>query len=172
MTKLLRHLSPYAQAMAAGILLLAGVLVLEVALLDFSSASTTLADDSGMEDGVMAATAAPGSGAVTMPPLPTYRELQARPLFIETRRPPPRQTGGTATQRVDPGTKWKLTAVIVAGEDSHVFVQGIRDKSVRRLDAGQSLDGWIVREITPQYVTLASGDQESRLELRKEADEK
>ena len=92
---------------------------------------------------------------------------------METRRPAPRDTGDkTATQRIDLGTKWKLTGVIMAGEDSHVVVQGLRDNTVRRLDAGQMLDGWVVSEITPEHVTFTSGDQASRLELRKETDEK
>lgn len=172
MTKLLRHLSPYAQVMTAGILVLAGIIVLEIVFLDFSAAGVRLAGEGGPGAAAAAPAAAPGSDVVSIPPLPTYRELLTRPLFMETRRPAPRATAAQTAQRVDPGTKWKLTGIIVAGADSHVFVQGIRDNTIRRLDAGQVLDGWRVSEITPQYVTFTSGDQESRLELRKEADEK
>lgn len=172
MTRLLRHLTPYSQIMIAGILVLTGIIVLEAALLDLSAAAATNASEDYAGDGPEAATAAPGFDVVSIAPLPTYRELLARPLFMETRRPAPRQTGGTAAQRVDPDRNWKLTAVIVAGEDSHVFVQGIRDKSIRRLKAGDKLDGWVVSEITPQYVTFSSAGQEATLELRKEADQR
>jgi len=171
MTRLLRHLSPYAQALTAGILVLAGLIILEVAMLDFNSATATPGSGGNTEEGAMTVASAPAIGVVSIPPLPTYQELRTRPLFMQTRRPVPRQTGGPAAQRVDPGTKWKLTAIIVAGDDSHVFVQGIRDKAMRRLDAGQVLDGWTVSEIAPQYVTFTSGEAESRLELRKEADQ-
>lgn len=171
MTRLLRHLTPYSHAMMAGILVLAGIIVMEVAFLDFTSATMTVAGEGDAAESADSATSAPEVDAVSIPPLPTYRELQARPLFMETRRPAPRQAGATAARRVDPGTKWKLTGIVVAGEDSHVFVQGIRDKAVRRLDMGQILDGWVISEITPQYVILIAGDEESRLELRQEADE-
>jgi len=172
MKKLLRHLSPYAQVMTAGLLVLAGVIVLEVAFLDLRAASVTLVEEGDTGDTAAAPVTSAGGDVVSIPPLPTYRELRTRPLFTETRRPPPRAAAGQPVQRVDPGTKWKLTAIIVAGADSHVFVQGIRDNTIRRLDAGQMLDGWRVSEITPQYVKLTSGDHESRLELRKEANGK
>jgi hypothetical protein len=171
MTRLLRHLSPYAQVMTGGILVLASVIVLEIAWLDFGAASATLAGDSDTGDTAVAP-AAGGADVVSIPPLPTYRELLTRPLFMETRRPVPRATAAQTARRIDPGTQWKLTAIIVAGEDSHVFVQGLRDNTIRRLDSGQMLDGWRVSEITPQYVTFTAGDQESRLELRQEADPK
>jgi hypothetical protein len=51
-------------------------------------------------------------------------------------------------------------------------LQGIRDKSIRRLKAGDKLDGWVVSEIMPQYVTFTSAGQEATLELRKEADQR
>ena len=173
MTKLLRHLSPYSQFVLAGILVLAGIVVLEIALLDFDSAAMPADEGSAAEEDPATVAAAADGDVVSIPPLPAYRELAARPLFMESRRPAPQQAGGAAAvQRIDPGTKWKLTAVIMAGENSHVFVRGIRDNSVRRLDAGQVLDGWLLSEITPQYVTFASGDQETRLELRKETDAK
>lgn len=172
MTKLLRHLSPYAQLMTGAILVLASVIVLEAALLDFSASSATLVRDGHAGNATAAPAVSPGVDVVSIPPLPTYRELLARPLFMETRRPAPRAAAGQPVQRVEPGTKWKLTGIIVAGADSHVFVQGIRDKAILRLDTGQMLDGWRVSEITPQYVKFTSGDRESRLELRKEADEK
>jgi hypothetical protein len=171
MTQLLRHLSPYSQILMAGILVLAGIVVLEIALLDFNSVAMPLQEEGGASGDPATVATKAGGEVVSIPPLPTYRELAARPLFMETRRPAPRETGGTAAaQRIDPGTKWKLTGVIMAGDDSHVFVQGIRDNIVRRLDAGQMLDGWVVSEITPQYVTFTAGAQQSRLELRKEAD--
>jgi len=172
MTGLLRHLTPYSQLMIAGILVLAGLIVLEAAVLNFSSATPTHANAEHTGDVPRTARAAPGFDVVSIAPLPTYRELLTRPLFMETRRPAPRQTGGTAAQRVDPDRNWKLTAVIVAGDDSHVFVQGIRDKSIRRLNAGDKLDGWVVSEITPQYVTFTAAGQEATLELRKEADQR
>jgi hypothetical protein len=171
MTKLLRNLTPWSQAMLAGILVLAGLIVLEAAILDFNAATATLAGEGETETGAKAAGTGSGLKVVSIPPLPTYRELLARPLFMQTRRPAPRQASGGATQRVDPNTKWKLTGVIVAGEDSHVFVQGIRDATIRRLVAGQVLDGWVISEIAPGYVTLTSGGQESTLELRKDTGE-
>jgi len=172
MTRLMRHLTPYSQIMVAGILVLTGVIVLEAAVLNFSSATATYANEEYAGDAPETATAASGFDVVSIAPLPTYRELLTRPLFMETRRPAPRQTGSSAAQRVDPNRNWKLTAVIVAGEDSHVFVQGIRDKSIRRLKAGDKLDGWVVTEITPQYVIFASAGQEVTLELRKEAEQR
>jgi len=162
--KLLQPLSLYSRFMLIAIAVLSVIVVVEILLLGSDSqnalaengATTALPEDSTNID------------SVTFPSLPSYRELQARPLFTATRRPPPRPA--QAAQGVDLGKKWKLTGIIVAGDGSHVFMQGIRDKSVQRLETGAVLDGWELSEIAPGFVLFRSGTRETTLELRKDAD--
>ena len=165
MKKLLQPLSLYSRFMLIAIVLLSIVVAIEVLLL--GSGSQAAPADNGT------ATALSGDitsiDSVTFPSLPSYRQLQTRPLFTATRKPPPRPAV-QAAQGVDLGKKWKLTGIIVAGEESHVFMQGIRDKSVQRLETGAVLDGWELSEIAPEFVLFRSGARETTLELRKEAD--
>ena len=161
---LFRHLSLYAQSMLIAITVACVVVVLEVALLN--SDTTALAGGVPSSESLTEPT---NIENVTYPSLPSYRQLLTRPLFTDTRKPAPR-AANKPTQTIDLGKKWKLTGVVFAGDNSHVFLQGIRDKSVRRLEVGATLDGWVLREITPEHVVLDSGGQEARLELREEAD--
>jgi len=162
--KLLQPLSLYSRFMLIAIALLSVIVVIEVLLLGAGPQAAPA--DNG------AATALPGDvtsiDSVTFPSLPSYRQLQTRPLFTDTRKPPPRPA--QAAQGIDLGKKWKLTGIIVAGDDSHVFMQGIRDKKVQRLETGAVLDGWELSEIAPGYVMFRSGARETTLELRKDAD--
>ena len=155
----------YSRAMLAAIAMLAVIVTIEI----FALGSGTQYGPVGDE----AVTTKPADIAnvdtVTFPSLPSFRELLTRPLFTDTRRPAPKPTVRSA-QGVDLGKKWKLTGIIVAGDDSHVYLQGVRDKSVRRLDSGASLDGWELVEIAPEYATFSSAGREATLELRKDAD--
>lgn len=164
--KLLRHLSLYARSMLIAISIACVVIVLEIALL--GSESVALVDDAPAAEPL---TGPASDNSITLPSLPSYRQLLTRPLFTNTRKPPPR-SANKPTQTIDLSKKWKLTGVVVAGDNSHVFVQGIRDKSVRRLEMGATLDGWVLREITPEYAVLESGGREARLELREDADKR
>ena len=165
MKKLLQPLSLYSRFMLTAIALLSAVVIVEVLLLG-SGPQAALADN---EIAMALAADVASNNSVTFPSLPSYRQLQTRPLFTDTRKPPPRPAA-QATQGVDLGKKWKLTGIIVAGDDSHVFMQGIRDKSVQRLETGAVLDGWELSEIDPAYVLFRSGAREMTLDLRKDAD--
>jgi len=163
--KMLQPFTLYSRLMLVTIAMLSAIVVVEVLLLS-PGPQFGLADNETV-------TAKPADivnvDTITFPSLPTYRELLTRPLFTDTRKPAPKPAA-QAAQGVDLGKKWKLTGIIVAGDDSHVFLQGVRDKSVRRLDAGAVLDGWELVEIAPEYAMFRSAGREATLELRKDAD--
>jgi hypothetical protein len=162
---LLQPFSLYSRLMLVGISMLTIIVAVEVLVLGSGAQYGPLESES--------TTVAPADivnvDTVTFPSLPTFRELLTRPLFTDTRRPAPRPAA-QAAQGVDLGKKWKLTGIIVAGDDSHVYLHGVRDKTVQRLDAGAVLDGWELVEIAPGYATFRSAGREATLELRKDAD--
>ena len=163
--KMLQPFSLYSRLMLVTIAMLSAIVVVEVLLLG-PGPQYGLADNESVTEKPAAIT---NVDTITFPSLPTFRELLTRPLFTDTRKPPPRPAA-QAAQGVDLGKKWKLTGIIVAGDDSHVYLQGVRDKSAQRLDPGAVLDGWELVEIAPEYAVFRSGGREATLELRQEAD--
>lgn len=111
-----------------------------------------------------------GQGAATIkalqiPPVIAYREVTERPLFLESRRPPVAAQDGPSARAVQLASAWKLTGIVMAGDDSFVHVQAVRDRATRRLQLGAVLDGWRVDEITSNNVVFASGDERQTLWL-------
>lgn len=162
----LRHPSLHTRFMLPVILVLCGLIAVELLVLD-SRADVASA---GNDPAPGAVEHAAGGEPIVIPSLPSYRELLTRPLFMETRRPAPVARQAASSRRANPGDKWKLTGIIVSGEDSHIFVQGLRDKAVRRLEIGDSLDGWVLDQVAPDHAVLHAGAEESRLALREEPD--
>lgn len=103
------------------------------------------------------------------PPISVYGEIVDRPLFSDTRRPPPQDTP-VASRRADQmSTQWKLTGVVSARDESYVLLQGTRNRQTMHLQKGQLIDGWRIADIGIDYVSLTSGNDTVILELRAEA---
>ena len=105
-----------------------------------------------------------------VPRLAAYSEITDRPVFSETRRPPPAGAASAASARgADQMSKqWKLTGVVAAGDDTYVFVEGKRDRRTVQLQQGALLDGWRLDEIGVDQITLVSGAATVSLELHED----
>lgn len=166
-----RRMTLYSRLMLVVSLALAAVLAAEVLVMQAQPGTNgpleaALDGDAGSTGSVPPA-AGPAPDA-PMAPLASYRELAARPLFTDTRRPPPRPEAAPAAAQPDPARNWKLTGVVVAGDASHAFVQNLRDRRVERIEVGMPLDGWRLAAIEPDHALFESGGRQVRLELREE----
>jgi hypothetical protein len=166
MMQAIKHLTFRVRLLLALCFFLAVVIAAELSLLNSSVAQADIREMDAWETPAVSAVSAIPPGK----PLRAYAELSDRPLFTDTRRPPPAPANSAKGQRADVASAWKLTGVVVAGEQSHAFVQGIRDKAIRRIEIGNVLDGWTLTEITPTEVHFAAGDAVTRLELREDKD--
>jgi hypothetical protein len=113
-----------------------------------------------------------GPASLQIPPVVAYREVVERPLFTGSRRPPeePEETV-ESVRAVQLGSKWKLTGIVVAGDDSFAHVTGIRDQKTVRLKIGEALDGWKLEEIAPDQIVFSSATDRVALRLHEEKKE-
>ena len=107
--------------------------------------------------------------ALQIPPMVTYREVVERPLFTHSRRPPEKTTGAVESVRaVQLSGKWKVTGIVVAGDNTYAHIEGNRDHKTVRLQVGMPLDGWKLEEIEADRIVLRSGDEYTTLTLHEE----
>lgn len=165
MVRGLESLTLYSRMMLGICAVMALVIVAEVALL--GSGSDTLLPDANP------ATASPQDAAsetviasLRIPPVITYQAVVERPLFSDSRRPPAQSArGGNVAQAAQLGTKWRLTGIVMAGDNSFVHVEGIRDRKTVRLKVGMPLDGWQLEQIEPDHVTFTSAGRSETLQI-------
>jgi hypothetical protein len=162
----LTDLSLYARMLIGFCAVLIVVILIEVitmrpdsdALQDISSATTS---------SVSAANSA--TEALQVPPLAAYGEVLERPLFADSRRPPQQAAVATESVRaIQLSTKWKVTGIVVAGDNSFVHVEGLRDRKTVRLQVGMPLDGWQLQEIEPDQIVFSLGGESVTLQLHED----
>jgi hypothetical protein len=91
-----------------------------------------------------------------MPPLNTYAEVVARPLFTSTRRPPVDVTPGRPAD-------FQLVGTIISTRDSQALLSHGVPPKIDRVALGQKIEGWTVQSIEPDRVVLVQGG--SRAEI-------
>jgi len=160
---LLSGLSTYSKSMASVCVALSVVIGAEAYMIGAQPAAqglSTATDDTAM---LGASSATPG---LQFPAFITYRAVNERPLFSDTRRPPPKAaTSGISRQAVQLASKWKVTGIVVAGDNSFAHVEGIRDRKTVRLQLGMPLDGWQLEEVHPDRLVFGSADSAVTLRL-------
>ena len=161
------QLSLASRTMMYSAIVLSAVVAVEVWLL---SNRTALANASGEEVTELTPMVDVSIGVSTprAPSLAVYSEITDRPLFSPTRRPlaPSAATSSKAGRAANQFSKlWKLTGVVMAGDDSYVLVESRRDRRTEHLLPGELIDGWRLDEISANGVTLVSGSESVRLEL-------
>lgn len=94
-------------------------------------------------------------------------ETLARPVFWETRRPPPLEEKVEAPPVVapDPLNGVTLLGMFGAGKDMRVMVRA--DNKVTRLARGERFGPWTVQGLNDREVIFRDGDSERRLELKR-----
>jgi hypothetical protein len=86
-----------------------------------------------------------------------------RPLFSETRRPPPK----AQAQPVD--TLSTVTIVGIWGTGAQAGVIAREGQQMRRVKVGEPLAGWTLKEVRLQGATFARGDETRSLLIRRGA---
>ena len=110
-------------------------------------------------------TTAPASTPVpalaTLPPLANFSAIVERPLFSPSRRPPP-GTNTAAAPLV--ASHYRLLGVVATGPKKRAFLAD----GARHLDVaeGERLDGWTVKQIGADSVSLSSSEGEAILKLK------
>jgi hypothetical protein len=101
------------------------------------------------------------AAAVPLPPLASFAATVERPLFSPSRRPAP-----AAVTAASPAgeNRYRLIGIVANGPKKAAFVAD----NARRIEivAGDTLDGWTVKEISQDRVTLISPAGEWILRLK------
>jgi type II secretory pathway component PulC len=92
-------------------------------------------------------TAAPN---FAMPLLRDYAEVTARPLFSETRRPPPEVSRGPPVQP----SSFTLIGIIVSENGRHALIEHGQPPRLDRVIEGQEFQGWTIETILPGKVVI------------------
>lgn len=161
-----RDLSLYSRIVLA-ICGLLGLVIGAEAFLLRSGANTAGAGLSAGAENSATAAVATTARPLQIPPVVIYREIVERPLFADTRRQPDK-TAAAAAPTAALSSQWKLTGVVVAGKNSFVHVEGIRDHKTVRLQVGMPLDGWRLETIEADRVVFASAGRSATLRLHDE----
>jgi hypothetical protein len=90
----------------------------------------------------------------TMPLLRSYAEVTARPLFLETRRPPPEVSRGPPAQP----SSFTMIGIIRSESGGHALIEHGQPPRLDRLVEGQDLDGWTIERILPGKVVIRYGN--------------
>ncbi len=112
----------------------------------------------------------PASGenaAMALPPFPPrsqFDDMLERPLFHSSRRPQAGEPSGSSAQELR--DTWKLTGIILVGEQLRALFQERNGERRLTLNAGMPLDAsWVLDEINLETVVMGSGDEQVTLEL-------
>lgn len=108
-----------------------------------------------------------------LPPIEVFAEMVERPLFDQTRRPPPVieqvEVEEFAAQQpvkvTEPPPDVRLAGVAIVGADRVALVHGPGAHPARRLKTGAEIEGWIVDDIRPHAIRLRQGEREAVIDL-------
>ena len=133
---------------------------------ELGSAPTLLRADPADPPSPERIAALPDRPVFAMPPIESFSEIAARPLFSESRRPP----GPAAEPEPEPETKPGKAAAVVVRRGLFVLVGVVitartrlaivRQRTAReavRLVEGQQIEGWTVDSIQPDRVLFRQG---------------
>lgn len=97
-----------------------------------------------------------------MPPLSSFADVLARPLFSETRRRP-KVSSSPDGKPAD----FTLVGIVISPTERHALLSHGTPARLEHLAVGQSIDGWTVTAIEPSRVLLAQGDRETEISTGK-----
>lgn len=101
-----------------------------------------------------------------MPPLSSFADVLARPLFSETRRRP-KVSSSPDGKPAD----FTLVGIVISPTERHVLLSHGTPAQLEHLAVGQSVDGWTVTAIEPSRVLLAQGGRETEIGTGKKPQE-
>jgi general secretion pathway protein N len=113
-----------------------------------------------------AAAASPGNplGGLS---LDNLTETTQRPLFARTRRGPETEAPPEPQEAPPPAqdSTYRLVGVIAAGDDTVVMLSEEATGAIRRIRAGDTVDGWRVTVVDPRTVMLQNGAERRTLTM-------
>lgn len=102
----------------------------------------------------------------TLPPQETFREITARPIFNQGRKPDP-ATAREAIAETDPGAAADLAQFrivgIVTDRDVQLALVQTPSGTTTKIRAGDTLEGWRIEKIDVAGVTATDGIRSGRL---------
>ena len=163
----LASLSLYSRTMLGICVALLVIVAAEVAFIGGANGAALPASAESPAGNITTAALPP---ALQIPPVAAYREVRERPLFSDTRRPPPQQEAAdaNAARATQLSSKWKVTGIVVAGDESFAHLEGLRDRKTVRVRLGEPLDGWKLQEVQPDHLVFGLADTTATLQLHTE----
>jgi hypothetical protein len=99
-------------------------------------------------------------------PLPDYRNIIERPLFLADRRPPEETSEETPVSETPVGDEDLLLLGVVLTPDANMALLQVDQRGqVARLRVGEKVNGWELQSIQPNQVNLNNGERELDLPL-------
>jgi hypothetical protein len=103
--------------------------------------------------------------AVPVGPLSDYLSISERPLFTFDRRPFVFVVEAAPVQ-VGPRVEFELTAVIVTRDTRLALLRSNQTPTARRVALNQTIDGWLLTEVTADSVVLRQNEISVTVPLR------
>jgi len=100
-------------------------------------------------------------GRFSLPPLQSFAAITERPLFSQSRRPPPQGTEDAS----GPWSSFVLTGVIISATDREALILHGRPQTIAHLHEGQDVEGWVITSIQPDRVVIRGATSEHVLKL-------
>lgn len=118
----------------------------------------------GAEPSVAAAISAPAAadGTFVMPPLASYGEVTARPLFSASRRP------AAAARQTAVMSSLALAGVVISRDGRVALIRQGKSPGLTRAREGQQVGGWTVRSIAADRVVISDGATQTELKLHED----
>ena len=102
-----------------------------------------------------------------LPPIESFSETVARPLFMATRRPPEPEEPEVEAEPTAGAQRnmFNLLGIVISSDERIALVTRRRGGDFLRLVVGQRVDGWLVVAIEHDSMTLSQGDETEMLKL-------
>jgi hypothetical protein len=107
-------------------------------------------------------------GGFDVASLGKYNEIIERPLFLSTRRPPEKQPEEPPEPSPEPPSAdetFTLLGVVLTPEATIALLQDDKSGEIARLQVGEQVNGWHLKAVQANSVSLSKGDQAVDLPL-------
>lgn len=105
---------------------------------------------------------------LSMPPLASLSQTTSRPLFAESRRPGEFAAGSVEVAPLDSGAgpTFSISAIVLTDKERAVLVNHPASGTPVRLREGESIAGWILKEVFADRATFAKEGESQLVTLR------
>ena len=99
------------------------------------------------------------------PPIAAFAEITERPLFTESREPPPVPVAARAVTPPLQQLRLRLEGIAMTPGASIAVVRDLADNKILRLGEGMKHKGWELISVSPDGVTFRQGEQDQEITL-------